>query len=522
MKPFLQKHADLVSGVLTGFDRFVFRGTLRQLCHPKGMKQYLNVKQVLLKEFGKHAEEMTQRIRAASEAFVRSRGRPSLYLPSAGTSKEDMARAIAEQDGVKAGLICMLKAIEPCYSYQVQGDRKTKRLRLTYTKRKCLHLYQYGIHPVFGFMHARIQTWFPFHIQICLNGREWLARSMDRSGLGYERVRNCFTELEDLEQAQELMTQQLRVSWPSLLTPLARSLNPDHETMLNPFRQEYYWSVYQSEVATDLMFHSPQALADLYPSLVMHGITTFQSPDVLRFLGHHRRTTNEGTGIRKNFSGEVNSSRRQRSEGIRVKHRVNGNSVKIYDKAGSVLRVETTINHPKDFTVYRAKEGDENGPRKWRPLRHGIADLARRYELSEASNRRYLSALGAIEQTMPLRKVVEPITTPVVEGERRFRALRPWSTDVEILQAVIRGEFNINGFRNRDIRSLLYPGSATPPERRRQMGAVSRRVRLLRAHGLITKVQKTHRYMLTNKGRRVITAVLAAREASVERLTQAA
>jgi hypothetical protein len=292
--------------------------------------------------------------------------------------------------------------------------------------------------------------------------------------------------------------------------------------ILSPFVEDYYWSVFQSEVATDVMFRSPDALGNLYPSLVLHGITVFQSPDVLRFLGHRRRTTDQGRGIRKNFSGDVISSRLQRAEGVRVKHFVNGNSVKIYDKAKSVLRVETTINFPKDFTVYRVKEGDEGGPKKWRPLRQGIADLSRRHEISRASNERYLNALAAIDQTTPLHKLVDPITKPVVEGKRRFRALRPWSVDALLLGAVIRGEFNINGFRNRDIRGLLHPGEVTKAERRRQMAAISRRLRLLRAHGLITKVQKTHRYMLTNKGRTVITAVLAARDLSVEQLQKAA
>ena len=158
--------------------------------------------------------------------------------------------------------------------------------------RKCLHLYHYFIHPVFGFMHARIQTWFPFSVQICLNGREWLARQMDRAGLTYERKDNAFVWLEDAHRAQRLMDEQVKANFADLLDPIAARLNPAHREMFGGFSAVYYWSVHQSEWATDIMFKSPSALAGIYPQLVQHGIRTFGSPDVMRFLG--RRVPSHG------------------------------------------------------------------------------------------------------------------------------------------------------------------------------------------------------------------------------------
>ncbi len=522
MIPFLRKHADSITNVLVGLDRLVFRGTLRQLAYTKGMETYLAVSRVLLKDFGKHAEEVTKRVKAASLEVVESRGRPVQYIRSAQTRKEDVVREIAKRDGITEGLICALTAVEPCQSYEIYRDKKAKLLRLQPRRRKCLHIYQYGIHPVFGFMNARIQTWFPFNVQVCINGREWLARDLVKAGVAYERSDNCFTWIESVEKAQQLMDQQLRTDWPHLLDGLARSLNPVHDDLFSRFQQEYYWSAYQSEVATDLMFRDSDSLEALYPSLVLHGITAFKSPDVLRFLGHDRRVRIDGE-IRKNFSGEITSSYKQRPEGIRVRHWVNGNSVKIYDKAGSVLRVETTINNPRDFKVYRPKEGDESGEKSWQRMRKGIADLARRVEVSRASNDRYLNALSVVDETSELGKLIEPITRRVAAGGRRFRGLRPWSQDdAELLEAINRGEFVINGFRNRDIRRQLYPSKAKKTEERRRASALSRKLRLLRAHGLIAKVPKTHRYLLTNKGRKIVTALLAARVADVSSLTKAA
>ncbi len=185
------------------------------------------------------------------------------------------------------GLICILTAVEVCQTYELVRDRESKHLNLVPRPRECLHLYHYYIHPVLGVMHARIQTWFPFSIQICVNGREWLARSVDAARIKYVRRDNCFTWLKDPEQAQRLMDNQLRTAWPELLDGIARDLNPLHDTMFQAYPMEYYWSAYQTEWATDIMFRDTGSLDRLYPRLVHHGLTTFLSPDVMRFLGRN-------------------------------------------------------------------------------------------------------------------------------------------------------------------------------------------------------------------------------------------
>lgn len=184
METFLSKHAGNVTGTLSGFDRLVFRGTLRHLAYVDGMRSYLSAAGVLLKGFKTHALGMTKRVKDASLELARQTSRPEQYLPSSGTSKEELARQIAARDGVQEGLVCVLRAVEPCTSFDIEKNRETMRLELVSRPRKCQHLYQYQIHPEFGFMHARIQTWFPFNVQVCINGREWLSRQMDAVGLG--------------------------------------------------------------------------------------------------------------------------------------------------------------------------------------------------------------------------------------------------------------------------------------------------------------------------------------------------
>jgi hypothetical protein len=520
VKEFLEKNAVNVTGVLSGFDRLLFRGTIRLLSAPQGMRTYLWHQRVLLTDFGAHVLKVSTQLKNAVVQAVEQAGRPVVYLQSGHEDKQRRAREIAQRDGVKQGPVCLFSVLEPCSSFDVRPNRETKRLEVRYCLRKCLFLYRYEIHPTLGFMHARIQSWFPFSVQIWINGREWLARQMDHAGLKYLRRDNCFVWLESPERAQQLMNQQLRVSWPKLLDQVLARLNPIRDTMfgrLNGIHLPYYWSVAQSEWATDILFRSPDALAQLYPRLVRHAITSFGSPEVMRFLGN--KTATEGR-VHPSFLGQVVTHLARRPEGICVKHRVNRNGIKVYDKQGSVLRIETTIHQPYDFKVFRAKEGDPNGKRDWRPLRHGVADLHRRCQVSQAANERYGTALAAMQDSTSLGELTQHLCQPTCFAGKRVRSLRPWSTeDLGLLSAIASGGFVISGFRNRDLVAALYSKPSNNLKIQRQRSArICRLLRMLRAHAVIKRVPKTHRYMLTTQGRRAVVAILTAARASVEDL----
>jgi hypothetical protein len=420
-------------------------------------------------------------------------------------------------------------------SFEVHKNRQTRKLEIAYRPRKCLHLYHYQVHPTFGFMHARIQTWFPFHVWVCLNGREWLARQMDQAKLPYVRRDNTFTWVEDVAQAQALLAQQVQADWPGLLGGLAAALNPAHAEIFAPEPYPYSWSVLDSEWATDVMFRDRAALAAVYPRLLRHAVTTFGAVDVLRFLGQPVPASGK---VPHRWRHEVSTNLKERLEGVRLKHWLGRNALKMYDK-GSVLRVETLIQEPERFKVYRPADGQPEGPKDWRPMRKGVADLERRGVVSQAANERYLGALAAVHGATALGELAEPLCRPAAEPAapapaapgavgaarpRRVRALNPLAAgDAALLRVVSRPEFLIQGLRNRDVRRLLYGGeAATAEERRRQGAAVTRQLRLLRAHGLIEKVAKTHRYLVTEGGQRAMTALLAARNACAEQLTRCA
>jgi hypothetical protein len=521
MKTFIQRFGKGILGCLHGFDRLRFRGTRRFLASVTGMLRYLWRRQVPLLEFKTYASNITAQVRQAAEEVAVRSGRPLLYLPNGQMDKEAWARQVAKRDGIEQGLIGVLKSVERCWSFEVQGNRATKKLELRSGPSKCLHYYHYFQDPEVGLVYVRLQTWFPFTVHVGMNGREWLARHMDGIGLPYRRRDNCFTWIEDWARAQELLDEQLRTDWPGLLSRLLQQANPALANVEPPPAPPYYWSAEQAEWASDAAFRSPAALAELAPRLFHHAWLHFGSADVMRFLGSKGLTEH---GPHGNFLGEVVSDLKRRAEGMRIKHRLNYNWIKMYDKQGSVLRVETVINNPRDMKVYRSKEGDEGGAKSWRPLRKGVADLQRRAEISQAANERYLEALASVDESRSLAELAEGVCEPVTWQGKRARALNPLAAaDACLLEAVNRGEFAINGFRNRDLRNLLFPKPARDEaERRRQSAAITRKLRLLRAHGLIHKVPKTHRYQLSPHGRQIINALLAARQASTAKLTQAA
>jgi hypothetical protein len=532
MVTFLGRFGQLVTGVLSGFDRLFFRGSLRNLCYVGGLQHYLWVNRVKFKEFKEHSQSVTAQLIAASETLAEQSGRPTIYLRSPKTDKEALAKRIAARDRIYSGLIAVFTSVEPCMSFEIRKSRVTRKLEIHYLQRKCLHLYHYQMHPVFGFMHASIQSWFPFRVHVCLNGREWLGRQLDAEGLGYRRRDNCFTWLKDPARAQQLKNQQVHVPWTELLDAFAQQLHPQHDRVFANYPSRYYWSAAQSEWATDLMFHRRTDLEAIYPRLVRHGITTFTAIDVLRFLGRKFAEARKSTPRR--FNGEVSSNVKEYEEGVRLKHWLNANSLKLYDK-GSVLRAETTIVDPEDFSVLRTKEGDPDGDKKLRHLRYSVEDLPHRATIGQAANERYLHALAAVTDETPLQQAAGPVCQPTLDppkpkktgGQtqpRRVRALNPLSAqDAALLEAIARPEFLVNGLRNRDIANRLFTTPApTDLERRCRSAAVTRKLRLLRSHGLIQRIPNTHRYLVPEQAQKTLLALLAARDASIDQLTRTA
>jgi hypothetical protein len=173
------------------------------------------------------------------------------------------------------------------------------------------------------------------------------------------------TGLEDRARTQALADQQRDVPWAQLRSDRASMRNPRHGRLLARYPAQYYGSVAQRAGASDGLFRRRADREALSPRFVRHASTTFGPVAVLRCLG--RRVTRAGT-VPGSFRGEIDSNRKERAAGVRVKHGRNKNALKRYDR-GSVLRSECPINNPEDCRVFRPKGGDADGAKAWRPLR---------------------------------------------------------------------------------------------------------------------------------------------------------
>lgn len=528
MQQFIEKYGQEITGTLSGWDRLILRGSLRRLNFgywdrelnavvAQGMEEYLWQNRILFKDYAQHVQRVSERLRTGSLKAFEKHGVPVIFQRSASADKEKLARRVALERNIQSGLVCAISTVEPSPTFEHRGTHIVRR------ERPCGVLYHYQFHPQMGWLHARIQTWFPFNIQVGLNGREWLARQMDQVGLKYRQQGNCFVWIEDYAQAQKLLDQQLESNWAEVLNSFAQQLNPAQESIFERYPVSYYWTAYQTEWATDLVFEQASFLQRLMPLLVRHGLLSYGSADVLRYFG---KKVNQSGAIPANFHGTLETDLKRRPEGERVKYRMNGNSAKFYDKAysswGSVLRgAETTLNSVGDFQVYRAKEGGPEEDLRWRRMRKGIADLHRRAQVSQKTNERLLNALASVDDSRSVQELTADIQKHTHWNGRRVRGLHPWAEDQDLLTAVNHGEFFINGFRNRDLQNLLYGAPAELPlERRRRSAAISRKLRLLRSHGLIQKVPRTHRYHVTELGRTILLAVLTTAKTSVQQLNR--
>jgi hypothetical protein len=510
LKDFLLKCSDKVYGVLSGFDRMIFRGTLSHLMYENGMRSHLYQRGVFLKEFKDYARHISDDLKEKSEKYTLRNDRPFFRLNMQQMEKEKKARELAEQDNINKGLICSFSVQEPCWSYRVKGNRASEKLEIKAIKTKCLQVYHYWQHPLFGLIHGRIQTWYPFNIQIYINGKEYLKRQLSRERIPYQHDDNCITWVRDLDRANALGKQASQKDWSLPLIEVMKKLTPTHHEIF-PMGWEYYWTLAQSEWASDVLFKQREDVEAMYPHLIHHSLRHFGSKDVLRFLGKKLTSQNKVHG---GLSKEVTSSMKERPEGIRIKHSMGSNSVKLYDKAGTVLRVETTINRPGEFKVYRKST---SGERKWQPMRKSIYDTRRRSEISQGVNSRLLNALTKTDVDEKFIQLVLPYLNPVFEGKYRARGLDPIGKDRELLKAIAKGEYLIKGFCNRNIREQLFPKD----DQRKASSRVSRLLRILKAQGVIVKIQKTRRYQVSAQGRKLISALTAMENTSISKLMAA-
>jgi hypothetical protein len=487
---FTEKFASSIVTTLGCHDRVIFKGYL-----PFGGDAHLNgwvdgVLKMRRKDFLPFVEKQSQALVMHAQGQATKAGVPYQRLEGQ-VKKEKLVQDLLRQSPRSHGLITVLQAMETCRTVKLLHGQG--RPRLAFARRPQRVLYYYFLDHEFGLMYVRLQTWFPFTIQVYVNGHDWLARQMQQRGLGFVQQDNAFTQLDQPVAAQRLADRFPKLPWVKTLQRWARQVNP----LLGASwlgKADYYWVIDQAEYSTDVLFKSRAHLSELYPRLLEHALLHFSAQDILTFLGRR---------LHPCFDGEVlTDCKKDRYPGARIKHRMKNNWLKMYDKFGQILRIETVINQPREFKVRRCRLRQGRRRMLWCPMNKGVANFYHYHAVARAANERYLNALAVVDVPCAMAKQVDRLSRPARFGQRRRRGLNLLHPDEQrLFRAVARGEWRLHGFRNRDlIQELFGSGAVAPDEKRRRSLRVCRQLQLLRAHGLIAKIPHSNRYRVTTKG----------------------
>jgi hypothetical protein len=520
MERFLQRFGDKIKGVITGFDRIVFKGCIRPLMFAEGAMSFLRFKGVLNKDYKDWMMKQSATIVESAERYTRLvSGRGIDPIRSSKERKEELAHARQRERGVNEGLIGAWSSVEACSTYRACYDAKAGFPQLRHDFSRCKHLYFYYDHPQYGFLSVRLQTWFPYGIQIALNGREWLRRSLDRQGVEYVVHGNKFLHIDDYVTAQKQLNLQTDARWTALLNGFLPDVFPSMSQTLGP-GFGYYWTLWQSEWATDYIFDRPATLQPMMDSLLRHALATGTCDRILRYMGRPVDTQGQPHPMAE---PEVMTRAAVWHDGMRIRHWVDENSIKLYNEH-NVLRAEMTMNNPAMFRVWRRKEGQSKSDKKTRrSLRKGIADIPLRAQVANDVNDGFMKHMATLRNDTPLNQLFDSLTHPFTLQGRRVRALDIVGKDRELLLALADPLHAVCGITNRLLQKTLHASPWAKGHTSKALSArISRHLRLLRDHGLLRKVPNQRKYMLTDTGRSLATALPALLAVSIQQLTEKA
>jgi DNA-binding MarR family transcriptional regulator len=372
--------------------------------------------------------------------------------------------------------------MEGCNTYKPWHDKTTGKTFLKPDTSKCLHYYFYFIDEQVGLGYVRVPTWCPFRLQVYINGHNLLASELKQAGIKFSMIDNAFDRLEDAGKAQDLSDKISIEKLHRKLDEFAWQFCPVYKD----FNLRYHWSVMQAEYATDIVFKKQESWQTIYGELVATAIHTVKPENIATFLGHK---------LDPRYEGEVGNNYNVRIEGSRIKHTMGSVSIKMYDKFRKILRIETTANDISFFKHFREVVHRDGTTSQMAPLNKNIYSLSFLTDNLKASNRRYLEFISAFDNKEVGRKRLEDVTSSKSENNRNYKGFNFFSyEDLLVLTAIVRGEFKINGFRNKNMQKLLgFNG-----------GKISRLIKRLRVHGLIKKAADSYKYYLTKIGKETI------------------
>ncbi|MGQ9825651.1 MAG: MarR family transcriptional regulator [Desulfotomaculales bacterium] len=489
---FTERYDDQIVGVISCYDRMIIQGTLPGWCFAQGMTSFLYAKEIRIFDYPEFAKALNDEIRSNAECMAKENGIEIEFIRKIKAfRKEDRIKQILEKRGYHPGLVHIFSAMETCNSYKPWHDKATGKTYLKNDSGKCLHYYFYFIDKELGLCYLRVPTWCPFRLQFYVNGHNWLAIKLNKHAISYVLIENSFVAIGDFEKAQDL-SDNIRVEdLHQALDIFAKRYCP----VAAKYGLQYRWSIMQVEYATDIIFKKQAGLQAIYEPLIRTAIHSVKPDNIASFLGQK---------FHGNYQGEVQTSFNKRILGTRIKHQMGATAIKMYDKFGLVLRIETTTNDVSEFKIYReVQQRDGSKVKKLAKMKKSVYSLFVLAGLLKASNRRYLEFISTFDDPSQGIKRLKKISETVKSDDRTYKGFNFFSLDdLRLMEVLARGEFNINGLRNKDLRQF-FPDLSS--------GSISRILKRLLVHGLIKKIRGTYKYYLTKTGKCVITTGLKLR-----------
>ena len=504
MDTLFHRFGDKIKGIIEGFDRIVFKGMLKPICYATGLQIYLGSRGILNKDYKDWVQEKTAVIiRDAEEFTMRESGQEIQYISSCNTRKETLAHELQKKLEIQNGFIGSWSCVESCNTFKAAYDKAAGYPQLKAEKSRCKHIYFYYDHADYGFMSVRLQTWTPYEIQIALNGREWLKRLLDKSGIKYVLEGNKFLDIDDFDYAQQLLNSQLDTRWVNMLNSFLPDVFPSMKDILGDV-MSYTWTLWQSEWAKDYIFHDPQDLSVQMNQLLRHAFITGTSERVLRYMGRPVRDSGQPYWT---ANPELLTRVNQWYDGARIRHYLDKNSQKLYNEQ-NVLRFEFTMNDPTRFHIHRTVEGSDSDVKVLRPMRKGIADINVRAQICSSRIKNFTEQIATMKENISVGEILTKVTEPIKSNGKRYRALDVTGKDLKLLKTVADPMFAVDHITNKHLQKYLAGSAwANGLDGRKLAARISRHLRLLREHGIIKKLPKQHKYMLTAKGRLLTTAL---------------
>jgi len=488
-----ERYIEQIAGVLSCFDRVIVQGTLPGWCFAKGMTEFLFLNKIRIFDYPEFAKTLRETIRENAERIAKEHGIEIEFIRKIKAfRKEDRIQEILKTRGTEPGLVHIFSAMETCTSYRPWHEKATGKTSLKHDTGKCLHYYFYFIDKELGLCYLRVPTWCPFRLQFYFNGHTWLAFKLSRRGIPSVLKDNAFFSIDNFQKAQKL-SDNIRVE------DLHRILDLYAKRFCPVFRQfglSYHWSIMQAEYATDIIFKHQADLRTLYQPLIRTAIHSVKPENIASFLGRK---------LHGNYKGDMGNNFDTRILGTRIKHRMGAVAIKMYDKFGIILRIETTVNDVSQFKHYREVEPRSGPPiEKIAPMKKNIYSLFLLGGLLKAANRRYLEFISTFDDPSQGIKHLGTVSKTVKSDNRTYKGFNFYSIeDQKLFEVLARGEFAINGLYNKSLRRHFPDKSSS---------ALSRILKRLRVHGIIKRVANTYKYYLTKLGKAVISAGLAIKE----------